>query len=66
MTENSTHYLIPGVGEVSFGTYLKTQWNTPPGRNTTKQTPKKTAEEIADDVILCAGLKIKSEETDHA
>ena len=62
LTENSTHFLIPGVGDVNYGSYIEKPWYNPGTDRAQKQEQKKTAEEIAADVILRAGLKIESGE----
>lgn len=54
LTENSTHYLIPGVGNVDYGLYIKERWIKP----TKRQEDTRTGDEIAADVINRAGLRV--------
>lgn len=54
LTENSTHYLIPGIGNVDYGIYLKDRWIEP-----NKQAEdNRTGDEIAADIINRAGLRV--------
>ena len=59
LTENTTHFLIPGVGDVSFGSYIQNPWFSMAKQAQKDRKPPKSAEEIAEDVIRRAGLKIK-------
>lgn len=57
LTENSTHYLIPGVGNVDYGMYLKDRWIEP----SKAHADNRTGDEIAADIINRAGLRVAGE-----
>ena len=58
LTENTTHRLIPGVGEVSYGSYMPTRWL----KEAQEPEDTRTGDEIAEEIIRRAGLKLKNEE----
>lgn len=57
LTENTTHRLIPGIGEVSYGSYMPKRWYNKEDH----VEDKRTGDEIAEDIIRRAGLKITGE-----
>lgn len=57
LTENTTHRLIPGIGEVSYGSYMPTRWL----KETQAPEDKRSGDEIAEEIIRRAGLKLKNE-----
>lgn len=57
LTENTTHRLIPGVGEVSYGSYMPERWL----KESQKPEDNRTGDEIAEEVIRRAGLKLTGE-----
>lgn len=56
LTENTTHRLIPGVGAVDYGAYMPLRWY---GNEQTEPEREKTGDEIAEEIILKAGLTLK-------
>lgn len=58
LTENTTNRLIPGVGEVSYGAYMPTRWL----KEAQEPEDTRTGDEIAEEIIRRAGLKLKNEE----
>lgn len=59
LTENTTHRLIPGVGEVSYGSYMPTRWL----EEAQEHEDKRSGDEIAADIIQRAGLTLKGGDT---
>lgn len=63
LTENTTHFVIPGYGAVDYGNYLRSPWFEPEARTrSAPQEDTRTADEIALEVITKAGLRLKSGE----
>ena len=57
LTENTTHYLIPGVGNVNYGGYLKTPWIEAQKKSREKKTEEPAdGDQIAIDLMRRAGL----------
>lgn len=57
LTENTTHRLIPGVGEVSYGSYMTARWL----QEAQKPEDTRSGDEIAEEIIRRAGLKLTGE-----
>jgi hypothetical protein len=63
-TENTTHFMIPGVGNVDYGTYIQKPWRPLSAERGPKPKQAKTGDEIAQDVIAGAGLILKGDAPD--
>ena len=57
LTENTTHRLIPGMGEVSYGSYMPVRWL----QEAQKPEDTRSGDEIAEEIIRRAGLKLTGE-----
>lgn len=58
LTENTMRRLIPGVGEVAYGSYIPKRWYN----QEEEAQEEKTGDEIAEEIILRAGLTLKGGE----
>lgn len=61
LTENSSNYLVPGVGEVKFGSYMKATWiqlakESEEASRKPQEDDTRTGDEIAADVITRLSL----------
>jgi len=59
LTENTTHFVVPGYGDVSYGTYMKQSWYEPKKKTAHTKKDKRSVQEIAADIMSRAGLKFK-------
>lgn len=63
LTENTTHYLIPGVGNVDYGAYLTKPWNDQQNTRDSRKKEPENGDQIALDLMRRAGLTF-GEQTD--
>ena len=61
ITENTTHHVVYGVGDVETGRVLKAGWYESI-KEQKEPEPEMDADDIAMDVILRAGLKFTGED----
>lgn len=59
LTENTTHFIIPGYGDITYGTYMKKPWYEPKKKAEKENQDNRSVEEIAADIMSRAGLKFK-------
>ena len=56
LTENTTHYVIAGYGNVDYGAHIKERWAEM--RKKVEPKEEKSGDEIAADIIARAGLML--------
>jgi len=59
LTENTTHFIIPGYGDITYGTYMKKSWYEAKKKPEKEKQDKRSVQEIAADIMSRAGLKFK-------
>ena len=59
LTENTTHFIVPGDGNITYGTYMKKSWYEPKKKAEKENRDNRSIEEIAADIMSRAGLKFK-------
>ena len=63
MTENTSRYIVPGVGDVEYGSHLRSRWiELQTSKKNYQPEKEKSGDEIAADLIRRAGLKLRDGE----
>ena len=62
LTENTTHFVVPGYGEVSYGNYIQRPWFDVAAKSrSSRKEDNRTGDEVAAEVIRRIGLKLKED-----